>query len=334
LGDRNHHRQPGTSNRSSLARSNIRIPLGASSGRYRVTNLEQKVISRVSWSSLQHRGDHAGAMLSAAEELANSIKQRRVILFVGAGVSMSVGLPSWQKLIEHMAEELDLDKDMIGPPDASYQMLAECYRLRNGSLAPLRDWLDRNWSVSREKVKASRLHRLIVSLDFPIIYTTNYDRNLEAAFEIYRRDFVKIANAKDLAKANQDAPQIIKYHGDFDDDTSLVLAETDYFDRLSFDSPLDVKFRSDALGRTVLFIGYSMSDMNIRLLLHRLWQTWRRSGYEKDRPKSFVFMPDPNPVQEAVLGRWGITVLSEQANDPEEALYTFLSKLKHHVDRL
>jgi NAD-dependent SIR2 family protein deacetylase len=33
-------------------------------------------------------------MLSAAEELANSIKQRRVILFVGAGVSMSVGLPS------------------------------------------------------------------------------------------------------------------------------------------------------------------------------------------------------------------------------------------------
>jgi hypothetical protein len=273
-------------------------------------------------------------MLSAAEELANSIKQRRVILFVGAGVSMSVGLPSWQKLIEHMAEELDLDKDMIGSPDASYQMLAEYYRLRKGSLAPLRDWLDRNWSVSREKVKASRLHRLIVSLDFPIIYTTNYDRNLEVAFEIYRRDFVKIANAKDLAKANQDATQIIKYHGDFDDDTSLVLAETDYFDRLSFDSPLDVKFRSDALGRTVLFIGYSMSDMNIRLLLHRLWQTWSRSGYEKDRPRSFVFMPDPNPVQEAVLGRWGITVLSEQANDPEEALYTFLSKLKQHLDRL
>jgi hypothetical protein len=37
---------------------------------------------------------------------------------------MSVGRPSWQKLIEHMTEELDLDKDMIGPPDSSYQMLA------------------------------------------------------------------------------------------------------------------------------------------------------------------------------------------------------------------
>jgi hypothetical protein len=33
---------------------------------------------------------------------------------------------------------------------------------------------------------------------------------------------------------------------DFEDDQSLVLIETDYFDRLSFDTPLDVEFRSDA----------------------------------------------------------------------------------------
>lgn len=105
-----------------------------------------------------------------------------------------------------------------------------------------------------------------------------------------------------------------------------MLAETDYFDRLSFASPLDVKFRADALGRTVLFIGYSMSDMNIKLLLHRLWLTWNRSGYERDRPRSFVFMPHPNPVQEAVLGRWGIIVLSEEAATPEEGLASFLSK--------
>src|SRR3954463_1180654 len=84
--------------------------------------------------------------------------------------------------------------------------------------------------------------------------------------------------------------QIVKFHGDFDDDGSLVITETDYFNRLAFDSPLDVKFRSDALGKTVLFIGYSMTDLNIRLLLHNLWHDWRVSGYEKHRPKSYVFM--------------------------------------------
>jgi hypothetical protein len=33
-----------------------------------------------------------------------------------------------------------------------------------------------------------------------------------------------------------DLTHIIKYHGDFDDDSSLVLTETDFLNRLSFDS--------------------------------------------------------------------------------------------------
>lgn len=260
-------------------------------------------------------------------KLAEAVSGRSAILFVGAGVSMSVGLPSWDKLIRHMERELGIEEDLALNSRYSYQTLAEYYRLKQGSLGPLRSWMDRNWSVSREKVRESVLHRLIVQLDFPIIYTTNYDRNLEVAFEIHGRDFVKVANARDISRARNGATQIIKYHGDFDEDASLVLTETDYFERLSFDSPLDVKFRADALGRTVLFIGYSLSDMNIRLLLHRLWQTWKESGYEKDRPPSFVFMPHRNPVEEAVLARWGITVLSEEGGDPQEALATFLRKL-------
>jgi hypothetical protein len=173
--------------------------------------------------------------------------------------------------------------------------------LKKGSLGAPRSWLDRNWNVSRDKVEASALHRHIVSLDFPIIYTTNYDRNLEVAFEIHGKKFVKVSNARDVAHALEDVTQIIKFHGDFDDDGSLDLNET-YYDRLSFDSPLDIKFRADALGRTILFVGYSLSDLNIRLLLHRLWQTWNRSGYAKDRPQPFVFMA-PRTQRHGFLGR-------------------------------
>ncbi|WP_137389299.1 SIR2 family NAD-dependent protein deacylase [Rhodoligotrophos defluvii] len=265
---------------------------------------------------------------SAVEELAERIRQRKVILFAGAGVSMNVGLPSWGTLIEHMVEDLGLDMSSQEVQECTYQMLAEYYRLKQGSIGPLRSWMDRNWKVSPEHVKQSRLHKLIVELDFPIIYTTNYDRNLEVAFNLYDKPFVKIANAKDIAKATEGVTQIIKYHGDFDEDASLVLAETDYFNRLSFESPLDLKFRSDALGKTVLFIGYSMSDMNIRLLLHRLWETWNRSGYEKDRPRSFVFMPNPNLVQEAILARWGISMVTEEAESAEDGLYAFLSRIR------
>src|SRR5215218_2364594 len=244
------------------------------------------------------------------DDLVTAIRNRQAILFAGAGVSMGVGLPSWRTLIEHMGEELGFDPEIFANPDTSYFTLAEYYRLQQGSIGPLRSWMDRNWTIPEENLRNSRVHELIVSLDFPIIYTTNFDRNLEHSFHLRGKKFVKVTNAKDVARVEDGVTQIIKFHGDFDDDQSLVLAETDYFDRLSFDSPLDLKFRADALGRTILFIGYSVSDMNIRLLLHNIWQTWEESGHKDHRPRSFVFMPSSNPVQEAILAHWGITLLT------------------------
>ena len=267
------------------------------------------------------------------DDLVRTIRQRQAILFAGAGVSMTVGLPSWSTLIEHMADELGFDRKLSIDPNINYFTLAEYYRLKQGSIGPLRSWMDRKWSIPEDKLRKSRVHELIVQLDFPIVYTTNFDRNLETAFRLRGKEFVKIVNAKDVARVREGVPQIVKLHGDFDDDPSIVIAETDYLDRLSFESPLDIKFRADALGRTILFIGYSMSDLNIRFLLHRLWKTWRASGYDKDRPQSYVFMLRPNPIDEAVLEQWGIRVLTEPESKPEEALEIFLEKLAADIAR-
>jgi hypothetical protein len=262
---------------------------------------------------------------SKLEELAVAIRERRVILFAGAGVSMSVGLPSWHELIGHLRSQLDLPADT--DDRSSYQMLAEFYRLKQGSIGPLRSWMDRAWHVSREQVEKSEIHRLLVELDFPVIYTTNYDSNLEIAHELHGREYMKVTSVRDIARAREGTRQIVKFHGDFDDDSSLVITETDYLDRLAFDSPLDIKFRSDSLGKTLLFIGYSVSDPNIRLLLHRLWRMWRDSGSEKDRPQSYLFAAKEDPVRDAVLAQWGIVALAEPAEHPAIGLQRFLEKL-------
>src|SRR5829696_573917 len=219
---------------------------------------------------------------------------------------MSVGLPSWQEFIGHLTDELGLDSENVLGPELGYRTLAEYYRIKQGSIGPLRSWMDREWKVAEEKVRASKMHELVVALDFPIIYTTNYDRNIEVAFEVHGRDYVKIANTRDIARARDNVTQIVKFHGDFDDDDSLVLTETDYFSRLEFNAPLDVKFR---------------------LLLHNIRRTWKASGYERDRPKSFVFMAAHNPMQEAILGEWGIDVLHGESNEPSKALTDFLGAL-------
>jgi hypothetical protein len=267
------------------------------------------------------------------EDLVAAIRKKQAILFAGAGVSMTVGLPSWSTLIEHVTAELEIDMSAFKEGDLNYLTLAEFYRIRQGSIGPLRSWMDRNWTIPEGQLKASKVHELICKLDFPIIYTTNFDRNLETSFDLQGKDYVKIVNAKDIARIREGVPQIVKYHGDFDDDGSIVIAETDYLDRLSFESPLDIKFRSDSLGKTILFIGYSMTDLNIRFLMHRLWKTWADSGYERDRPQSYVFMLRPNPVEEAVLEQWGLNVLTERGCPPEEALETFLAKLCNAVEQ-
>ena len=141
---------------------------------------------------------------------------------------------------------------------------------------------------------------------------------------------MKIVTAKDVAPARDGVTQIVKLHGDFDDDPSIVIAETDYLDRLSFESPLDIKFRVDALAKPILFVGYSMSDLNIRFLLHRLWRTWQASGFERDRPQSYVFMLG-RTRRESGARAMGHHVLTEPDCKPEEALETFLGKLAEEV---
>src|SRR3954462_15027369 len=68
------------------------------------------------------------------EVLAAAIKRRCAILFVGAGVSMAVGLPSWQSLMDHLLDDLGLERNVIDGMHGGYQMLAEYYRLKRGGI--------------------------------------------------------------------------------------------------------------------------------------------------------------------------------------------------------
>lgn len=63
-------------------------------------------------------------------------------------------------------------------------------------------------------VDSSEVHRLIVDLKFPIIYTTNYDRWLEISFARRAQRCVEIANVGDFPKIRDAATQIVKLHGD------------------------------------------------------------------------------------------------------------------------
>lgn len=255
-------------------------------------------------------------------ELFDAHHAGKLMLFVGAGVSANLGLPNWGALIEHIAEELGYDPKIFSTY-GTHLALAEFYKKKKGGLGPLRSWMDREWHKPTIDIASSEIHELITKGTFSRIYTTNYDSWLESAHDAFGVKYDKIASVADLVSVTDGRRQIIKLHGDFDSDDSIVLDETSYFQRLDFDTPLDIKLRSDVLGRAVLFIGYSLNDLNIRLLFYRLTEMWGRSSLTSARPKSYIFTNRPNPVAQEIFSHWGIEMIVSEEDDPKKALTDF-----------
>lgn len=260
------------------------------------------------------------------QDLIDSIRDKKTILFAGAGLSMNLGLPSFNALIDKLARDLDFDP-AIFQMSGDYLSLAEYYMQIKGKIGPLRSWMDTTWHSQSTNIEDSVIHKAIVELDFPTIYTTNYDRWIEKSFESMSVPYSKISNVADMAAAKGDKTQIVKFHGDFDDDSSIVLTESSYFDRMSFESPLDIKLRNDVLGKSILFIGYSLADINIRYLLYKLQKQWEKEGLQNVKPKSYIFLTKPNIVQEGILRSRGVIPIIAENDDPKESLTKFLKTL-------
>ena len=107
----------------------------------------------------------------------------------------------------------------------------------------------------------------------------------------------------------------------------IVLTESSYFRRLDFESPLDIKLRSDMLGKSLLFLGYSMTDINMRLLIYKLDRLWKNNNNIDKRPPSYIFFPEPNPIQETILAQRGINTIVGEGIDKKESLEKFLESL-------
>ncbi|HEV2133561.1 MAG TPA: SIR2 family protein [Terracidiphilus sp.] len=260
------------------------------------------------------------------EALAAAIHDRRVILFAGGGISQNLGLPDFGALVRYIRHNMRLSGGDGSLRD--YAILAEAYVLQEGKIGPLRSWLESTLHPPSIDITGSEIHNLIVDLDFPVIYTTNYDHWLEKSYEARGKPFQKIVSVGDLTRSDGRTIEIIKFHGDLNDDESIVLTETSYFRRMSFESPLDLRLRSDSLARPLLFLGYSLHDVNTRYLLWKLHEIWENSAWAEHRPFSYILMTENSPAHAAVLRHRGIEPLLVEASDPGSATLALLRRLR------
>lgn len=250
--------------------------------------------------------------MSKSSNLANlkqAYKDEKLMLFLGAGISTVLDLPNWSDLINLLAQDCDYDPKIFNIlADGNPLILAEFYYIKHHKkFGTLRTKLDQKWHTadSMVKLKTSKFHEILAKKNFQLIYTTNYDQWIEKAFELYNEPFHKITDVLHISDAKKNVPQIVKFHGDFTDDNSIVLNESSYYRRMKFEDPIDVKFKSDLLNHSVLFMGYSLSDMNIRRVLFELNNCWPLE-YRSRKPKCYIIVKSHNEIIDTVLEDWGV----------------------------
>jgi len=204
-------------------------------------------------------------------------RDNSLILFVGAGVSINSGYPSWNSLIEKLREDL---------PDSSSkknnQQVAQEYY----------DTFSRNLYYNKlqeifEAVKPEYNPILdqIVKIRPKHIITTNYDKLLENSLQNEILQYSVIKSDQDLPYSKDDHI-IIKMHGDLDS-KNIVLTKSDYENYTKNFENVIVKIRSLLVNHTVLFIGYSLQDETFNNILSLV-----NDLFSDDAKRAYLYLPE------------------------------------------
>lgn len=259
------------------------------------------------------------------DELAQDIREKKIIPFVGAGLSRNLGLPEWEVLMAKVAEDLDIDPDILAL-HGDFLQIAEYHIIcHGGSKNRISKIIDRNLRSIEVDIGASKVHKCLVDMNFPKIYTTNFDEMIEMAFRYHGVPYCVIATLDDILNAPDSVTQIVKFHGTLDHDETLVISETDYHNRLDMEGPLDIKLRADLLGKTVLFLGYSFRDLNIRYMWSKLFRVMQANC------KAYMVTMKPNYVFETVYGKKGMKFICLDSDNFSADFTEFIQDLRDRV---
>lgn len=205
-------------------------------------------------------------------EIISDFKDSKCVLFIGSGVSRGLsdeeGLPTSSELTKLLCNTL-LCRD-IKNEDTLSSIAQEVVWKYNKSRYELQQLLKKVYD--KNSLNPLRAHLAISSLnlDNVIIITTNYDRLIEKAFIQKNKDLNVIIDDGDLIERGLGKNPLIKIHGCISKPSSCVITETDYYDWLTKQSELKNYVRSLFLLKKIIFIGFSLSDINFRILLSEL----------------------------------------------------------------
>ena len=207
-------------------------------------------------------------------------------IFLGAGTSMAAGYPSWEELLEDIADELGL----AGAKLHDLAALAQ-WSVSESGAARVR-------GVIRDKIGQNRpippAVKTVAQLPFRHLWTTNYDRLVERAFEELGRPVVPISNSADLSlPVRAGTARLYKMHGSVEHLDGVVISTEDYElfrrDRGAYVPLLQAHLTS----MSMLFVGLSFSDPNLKHVFATI-----RESFTDAPPEHYAIVKTPAKRQD------------------------------------
>lgn len=244
-----------------------------------------------------------------------------VSIMVGAGFSLNADKLSgnsdsfllWNQLGEKM-------KDGLYPYSSSYNQdvlkLASEYEEVFGRQA-----LDELIisSLPDENYVPGSLHKMLLSLPWADVYTTNYDTLLERTTKyIYDRKYNLVLNTSDIP--NRMKPRIVKLHGSFPSHRPFIFSEEDYRTYPVNYAPFVNMVQQTIMENVLCLIGFSGDDPNFLN-----WIGWVRDNLGKNTPPIY-FCGFVSSTQRRMLEARGIIPIDFSPLFPE---YKYPGMLKH-----
>lgn len=209
-----------------------------------------------------------------------AMREGDAALFVGAGMSRPVGYLDWKNLLRECALELGLDIER----EHDLVAVAQYYlNRRNKDRARLNSILNSEFS---KPGTYSENHEIIGRLPIHTVWTTNFDKLLEKAFEQSGRTVdVKWTDKQLTIAAEGRDVTLYKMHGDIAEPDKVIICKDDY-ERYARDHGLFQNHLTTHLSsKTFLFLGFSFTDPNLDYMLGHL-----RSLLEDSKREHYAIM--------------------------------------------
>lgn len=252
-----------------------------------------------------------------SKKLRQVLAQEDAVLFIGAGVSMWSGLPSWPRLIDELAAFLDEE----GLPSASVREerargdLLQAASLGIDRLTPSQFGVFIRRACRLGTARPHEIHRKIISLGPTCYVTTNYDDLIEQSLHRWKpnRSFRgpvtnrQLTGTADIIQARS-SDFVFKPHGDVGDTESIILTHEQYRALLP-DGELHrvlEALKTLMLTRPIVYLGFGLRDPNFIFLKNLLANTFKGSARDH-----YAVMADTTEDEERFwLRHYGIHIIS------------------------